>query len=215
MKILKLSSYTFDCPTWSAFTRAKTFLCAKPQAIYATFKDREVQGFLTVKKSYYQGDGSIAPFMEIVQLEVHPDYRRKGIGSKLMQRLFADCAGYNFYLECGGDQSLHTFYAKLGFCYFFKNEGIGVLHFMKLIDPLDQVMHCFHQQEVFYPEDNTDYAGCVWSAQEKRFINTHSHLARRDRRCQGRSHANLFRAPTDAAIAEISSEGCLRFELNH
>jgi hypothetical protein len=114
----------------------------------------------------------MAPFIELVQLEVHPEYRRRGIGTRLVQALFKDCPQNNFYLECGIDQTLYTFYAKLGFSYFFKNMGNVGYHFIKLINPLDHVMQYFHEMDVFYPEDNTDYAGCIWSDQEKRFINT-------------------------------------------
>lgn len=62
----------------------------------------------------------MASFIRICQLKMHSMYRRQGIGTQLMQALFKDYVQHNFCLKYAAKESLHTFYALLGFCCFFK-----------------------------------------------------------------------------------------------
>jgi GNAT superfamily N-acetyltransferase len=169
--IIKSSKYTFDCLVWSSFCDGEKFICKHPKIVYAAYYDEKLVGFLVLKKSYYQANEPIAIFIELIQLEVHPNHRRRGIGTELVERMFEDYPNNNFYLECGGNEDVYSFYAKMGFFYFFKDEESGTCHFIKLIDPLDKVMQQFYKQQCFYPEENLDYIGCVWSTSKARFIN--------------------------------------------
>jgi GNAT superfamily N-acetyltransferase len=120
--------------------------------------------------SYYQIDDR---FIEIGQLEVHPNYRRQGIATELFKTMLKDCPDKNLYLECGGDEYTYQFYARLGFCYFFKDVADEIYHFIRPVDAIEKIMQCFKEQNIFHPTDNITYAGCIWSPTERRFINTH------------------------------------------
>ncbi len=64
-------------------------------------------------------DTAFPPYAEIVNVIVHPDYQKLGIGSKLIKECIkiATNDGYNIiYLMCDPvNKKIHRFYAKLGF----------------------------------------------------------------------------------------------------
>lgn len=97
------------------------------QDVLKAFKVYRETGYSTVYVASYGGnvigrvllDTVYPPYAEIVNLYVHPDYRNKGIGSKLVKECIkrAEEKGhYIIYLMCDPtDLKIHKFYERLGF----------------------------------------------------------------------------------------------------
>jgi len=164
---------SFKYPPWSGFEHG-TFGGSKLKPIYYAMDEGKLMGYLIVSEAYYQFD-TIPVFMEIDRLEVHPDYRRRGIATTLMNRLFQDYQENNFWLEPYDEPAILAFYAQMGFCLLFEDRGTESIYLTKLAEKpgndLRTIVEEFNDHPAFEPSFDTDFAGCVWSSKEMRFVN--------------------------------------------
>ncbi len=130
-------------------------------------------GYLIVSEaSYYEFD-TIPVFMVIDRLEVHPDYRRMGIATTLMNRMFQDYQEKNFLVKPYNESAVLAFYAQMGFCLLYDDGGSGGFCLTKLAKGFDlrSIVLEFNDHPYFEPAFDTDFSGCVWSLEEMRFVN--------------------------------------------
>ncbi len=177
MEVTVNSAYELEYPSWSSFRRG--FVAIVHDRVYSAHIRGLLVGYLAMgNRSYHQAandTNKVRNFAEVSLLEVHPDHRRRGTATILMEMACRDYIDQNLMLECVWDDSLFSFYTGLGFCALSKNEGMETLIFMKLVDDGENdpptVLFGLQQANTLEVDaENTMYAGCVWSTAKKRFI---------------------------------------------
>ncbi len=170
VEIFKSDTYPFKPPSWGEISGGGAWPRVFRKIYYAMDGDR-LLGFLIILDGYYRYDG-IPSFINITQLEVNPDYRRRGIGTLLMNQMFRDHPDNNFHLQAFYDSKVLAFYTQMGFRLFYIDVGSDIPFLIKSApgNTIDEVIAKYEIEDA-YPEDDTTYAGCIWSSEEQRFIN--------------------------------------------
>lgn len=106
----------------------------------------------------------------IEYLEVHPDYRRRGIATELLTHLYSEFPDKTFVAEIV--DSARDFYAAAGFVLFFKDYGSEQCTVIRGAGGLDvEQLYWSYEMSHFYEDSENDFLmGCVWSGSEERWI---------------------------------------------
>ncbi len=98
--VIKIESISFKYPYPSAI-----FYNYLNQNFYVAVEDKKVVGYAMADNSRHL----------IVSIAVHPDYRRQGIGTKLMKTILKNMNGHAILQVRVSNKEAIKFYKKLGF----------------------------------------------------------------------------------------------------
>lgn len=108
-------------------------------------------------------------------IEVDPDYRGKGIGSRLLQQIISDFPNQSIILESVMDERLYSFYDRHGFVAFAKNcghEGMMLIRPAVDIEAVQLMFDDWYNSGVCEETWHDDLLGCCWDSRERRWIHT-------------------------------------------
>ncbi len=107
--------------------------------------------------------------LEICFLEVHPDYRRQGIATSLINLVFTDYPKHGFVLD--STNGALPFYAKTGFKLLYQDMGDERYTLIKSEIDFNLVINELEVHPEFEHVNDVSRVGCIWDSDEARFVN--------------------------------------------
>jgi GNAT superfamily N-acetyltransferase len=153
------------------------------------FLSATLEGRLIGYASFVEGNRGINELkfdvITLEHIEVHHDFRRRGIARDIINRIINDYPSSTIILKSSSriplgildavsDDDVYAFYASLGFVLFYKNYGNEVCTLARPAPKVDLQMmfYCYSETDRCEIEvEIDDMLGCRWDQQERRWIN--------------------------------------------
>lgn len=154
MEIQSKCPASFDNPFWATYPIYDVKGCT----MFYIEKDKELIAYC-----FFEVESD--EMVTIHLLEVHPDRRRKGLGTQLVKRIFDTCPFSDVQVFANHENSTQIFWRKHGFCMLF-GYRTNCSHTPHLIRTKKDISSLYEGDDPIVKK----FLGAEWSSTEKAFI---------------------------------------------
>lgn len=156
-------------PEWASLEVRKS----ANDKVYVACVGNTVVGYCVFTSGWHFGEKKTSECIDvgsIEYLEVHPDYRRRGIAKGFLDILEKSFPSKSFVVE--SLKKAYSFYDAVGFTLFFMDYGTEQCTLIRAAgDLIPETLYDLYEMSYFYePSEHNFLMGCRWSELQKRWI---------------------------------------------